>query len=123
MIIGVIGLGVVGSANKYGFEKIYKQGFAIKTPINLELQSIATQSLREGLEEYDKRKGWRGPLLNKKNFNDWNKNLEKYKLEKTIGWKLAIITKINKFFVEIETENKTKGKIKYEKGHIIISKR
>ncbi len=100
--------------DKYGFEKIYEQGFAIKTPINLELQSVATQSLREGLEEYDKRKGWRGPILNKKNLNDWTKNLEKYKLEKTIGWKLAIIKKIDKFFVEIETENKTKGKIKYE---------
>ncbi len=99
---------------KYGFEKIYKQGFAIKTPINLNLQTIATQSLREGLEEYDKRKGWRGPIVNKKNFNNWSKDLEKYKLEKTIGWNLAIIKKIDKFFVEIETENKLKGKIKYK---------
>ena len=98
---------------KYGFEKIYKQGFAIKTPINLNLQSIATQSLREGLEEYDKRKGWRGPIVNKKNFNNWNKNLKKYKLEKSIGWDIAIIKKIDKFFLEIETENKLKGKIKY----------
>ena len=99
---------------KYGFEKIYKQGFAIKTPINLNLQTIATQSLREGLEEYDKRKGWRGPIVNKKNFNNWSKDLEKYELEKTIGWNLAIIKKIDKFFVEIETENKLKGKIKYK---------
>ncbi len=50
---------------KYGFNKIYKQGLIIKTPINLELQSIATESLRNGLEEYDKRKGWREPLTNK----------------------------------------------------------
>ncbi len=99
---------------KYGFNKIYKQGFTIKTPINLQLQSIATQSLREGLEEYDKRKGWRGPLINKKNNNDWNKNLKKFKLEKTIGWNLAIVKKINKFEVEIETEKKTQGIIKYK---------
>ena len=39
---------------------------------------------------------------------------EKYKLEKTIGWDLAIIEKINKFSVEIETENKVKGKIEYK---------
>ena len=70
---------------KYGFDKIYKQGLTIKTPINLELQSIATQSLREGLEKYDKRKGWRGPILNKKITDQWNKNLKKYKLEKSIG--------------------------------------
>jgi len=99
---------------KYGFDKIYKQGFTIKTPINLELQSIATQSLREGLEEYDKRKGWRGPILNKKISNQWNKNLKKYKLEKTIGWNLAIVRKINKFSVEIETEKKKQGVIKYD---------
>tara|TARA_B100000965_G_scaffold5884_1_gene4594 strand:- start:3194 stop:5533 length:2340 start_codon:yes stop_codon:yes gene_type:complete len=99
---------------KYGFNKIYKQGFTINTPINLELQSIATKSLREGLEKYDKRKGWRGPILNKKINDGWNKNLEKYKLEKTIGWELAIIKKINKFSVEIETENKIIGKIRYK---------
>ena len=99
---------------KYGFDKIYKQGFTIKTPINLELQSIATESLREGLEEYDKRKGWRGPILNKKITDQWNKNLKKYKLEKTIGWDLAIVKKINKFSVEIETEKKNQGIIKYD---------
>ena len=98
----------------YGFDKIYKQGFAIKTPINLELQSIATESLREGLEKYDRRKGWRGPIMNKKNSDNWNTNLKKYKLEKTIGWDLAIIEKINKFSVEIETENKVKGTIEYK---------
>ena len=99
---------------KYGFDKIYKQGLTIKTPINLDLQSIATQSLREGLEKYDKRKGWRGSILNKKITDQWNKNLKKYKLEKSIDWNLAIVKKINKFSVEIETEKKVQGIIKYE---------
>ena len=57
---------------RYGFDKIYKKGFTIKTPINLNLQTIATISLRDGLEKYDKRKGWRGPILNKKYTNQWN---------------------------------------------------
>ena len=99
---------------KYGFDKIYKQGFTIKTPLNLELQSFANQSLREGLEKYDRRKGWRGPILNKKITKKWYENLKKYKLEKTIGWDLAIIKNINKFSLEIETENEKKGIIKYE---------
>ena len=54
--------------DKFGFEKVYNQGLNIKTPLNLELQSIATMSLRKGLENYDKRKGWRGPLINKKKY-------------------------------------------------------
>ena len=99
---------------KYGFDKVYKQGFNIKTPINLDIQTIATQSLRDGLIQYDKRKGWRGPLLNKKDTNNWNNDLKKYHLEKSIGWNLAIIKKKNKFFVEIETDQKIAGKIEYQ---------
>ena len=54
--------------DKFGFEKVYKKGLNIKTPLNLELQNLATNSLRKGLERYDRRKGWRGPLTNKKKF-------------------------------------------------------
>jgi len=99
---------------KYGFEKVYKQGFNIKTPINLKIQTIATQSLREGLIKYDKRKSWRGPLLNKKPSKSWTKGLEKFDLEKSIGWNLAIVKKIDKFFAEIETNQNDKGKIEYK---------
>ena len=100
--------------DKYGFDKVYKQGFNIKTPINLEIQSIATKALREGLVSYDKRKGWRGPLLNKKYSSNWQENLKKFYLEKSINWNLAIVKKINKFSVEIETDQKTKGFIEYK---------
>jgi penicillin-binding protein 1A len=100
--------------DKFGYEKVYKQGLNINTPINLNLQKIATQSLRDGLVSYDKRRGWRGPVLKIKNINNWTNKLEKYRLEKSINWDLAIITKIDKFSVEIETEEKLKGIIKYE---------
>jgi len=95
------------------YEKVYNQGFNINTPINLELQKIATQSLRNGLIEYDKRKGWRGPLLNKTYSKKWSEGLEKYDLENSIKWKTAIVRKISKFSVEIETHDKIKGVIEY----------
>ena len=100
--------------DKFSYEKVYKQGLNINTPINLNLQKIATQSLRDGLISYDKRRGWRGPIQNKKYSNKWMNNLKKFRLEKSINWQLAIIKKIKKFSVEIETENKLKGFIKYE---------
>ena len=100
--------------DKFSYEKVYKQGLNINTPINLKLQKIATLSLREGLISYDKRKGWRGPLTNKKNFNKWTDGLEEFKLEKSIGWQIAIVKKIEKFSVEIETENKSSGLINYK---------
>ena len=99
--------------NRFGFEKVYKQGFNIKTPLNLELQNIATSSLRKGLESYDRRKGWRGPLTNKKKSENWKKDLDKFKLEKSIGWNIAIVKKINKFSAIIETNDNLKGAINY----------
>ena len=95
------------------YEKVYNQGFNINTPINLELQKIATQSLRNGLIEYDKRKGWRGPLLNKTYSKKWSEGLEKYDLENSINWKIAIVRKISKFSLEIETFDKIKGVIEF----------
>ncbi len=95
------------------YEKVYKQGFNINTPINLELQRIATKSLRDGLIEYDKRKGWRGPIKNVKFDKNWYKNLEEYGLEKSINWKIAIVKKVDKFSVVIETKDKSEGVIKY----------
>ncbi|WP_440643496.1 penicillin-binding protein 1A [Candidatus Pelagibacter sp. HIMB123] len=96
------------------YDKVYKQGFNINTPIDLNLQTIATKSLRDGLIAYDKRKGWRGPLTNKIYNSEWKKNLEKYKLENSINWKLAIVKKINKFSAEIETEDNIEGVIEYQ---------
>ena len=100
--------------SKFGYDKVYKQGLNINTPINLNLQKIATQSLRDGLISYDKRKGWRGPIVNKKYSIKWADDLKKFKLEKSINWQLAIVKKIKKFSVEIETDSESKGFIKYE---------
>ena len=97
----------------YGYEKVYKQGFNIKTPINLELQNLAAASLRKGLVEYDKRRGWRGPLDNRKD-KGWYKNLDKFNLEKIIGWQIAIVKRIDKFETVIQTSNKENGTISYE---------
>ena len=100
--------------DKLSYEKVYKQGFNINTPINLKLQKIATESLRQGLEKYDRRKGWRGVLKNKVYTDKWAEDLKEFNLEKSIGWNIAIIKEINKFSVNIETQNKLKGKINYK---------
>jgi penicillin-binding protein 1A len=96
------------------YDKVYKQGLNINTPINLEFQKVATETLRNGLISYDKRKGWRGALTNKNFSENWSDNLEKFDLENSINWKLAIITKLNKFSVEIQTEDKSDGKIEFK---------
>ncbi len=97
------------------YEKVYNQGYNINTPINLDLQKIATKSLRNGLVAYDRRKGWRGPIKNIKYSKDWYKDIEKkFKLEKSIDWEIVIVKKINQFNSIIETENNLQGIINYK---------
>ncbi len=99
---------------KLTYEKVYKQGYNINTPINLKLQKIATESLRNGLIAYDQRKGWRGPIKNIKNHENWHNNLDKkYKLENSINWEIAIVKEIDQFQTKIETVNKSSGLINY----------
>ncbi len=95
------------------YDKVYKQGFNVNTPIDLDLQKIATDSLRKGLVSYDKRNGWRGPIANVKYNKDWDKDLETYKLEKSVKWDLAIVKDIKKFSISIETDEGLSGKINY----------
>ncbi len=97
----------------YGFDKVYKQGFNIKTPLDLKLQKVATDSLRNGLQEFDKRKGWRGPLSKKKKHKNWKEDLAKFHLEKSLGWELAVINSVGKFETVIETQNGRDGIISF----------
>ena len=96
---------------QFGFEKVYKKGLNIKTPLNLKIQSTSTSALRSGLINYDRRKGWRGPLTNKRYNVKWPEGLEKFKLEKSINWELAIVKAVNGSKIKIETKNKNKGYI------------
>ena len=100
---------------KLTYEKVYNQGYNINTPIDLNLQKIATKSLRDGLIAYDRRKGWRGPLKNIEYKKDWSNEIKKeFKLEKSIGWQIAFVKKINQFNVEIEIENGSQSLIHYK---------
>ena len=94
-----------------GYDKVYKEGLNIKTPLNLTLQEISSSVLRDGIENYDKRKGWRGPIKNISLSNQNWKNLINNNLEKKIGWEIARVIKIDYSGIEIETENNKVGKI------------
>ena len=74
---------------KYGFEKLYSQGLSIRTPLNINYQIQAIKSLRKGIEDYDKRRGWRGPITNKVKDKKWKNKVEKIKLDPTLNWSLA----------------------------------
>lgn len=49
---------------KYGAEVVNTNGLRVYTALDLHLQQIAEQTLRQGLRAYDKHHGWRGPEKN-----------------------------------------------------------
>ncbi len=98
--------------NIYGFEKLYSQGLSISTPLNINYQIQALKSLRKGIEDYDRRRGWRGPITNKYKNKNWEKKISQYKLDPTLKWHVAEIVSINEGVVRFNIIDKKKENIK-----------
>jgi len=49
-------------AELYGDAKLYEGGLSVRTTLDPRLQRIAERVLRQGLIDYDRRHGWRGPV-------------------------------------------------------------
>ena len=92
----------------YGFEKLYSQGLSIRTPLNIKYQTDAINSLRKGIEAYDKRHGWRGPITNKLKQKNWKKIIDNYKLDPTLKWEFAEITQVNNSNLEFQIVDEKK---------------
>ena len=54
---------------KYGEETVYRKGLNVYTTLNEKAQMSAAKSLQVGLQELDKRRGWRGPIDHKDNID------------------------------------------------------
>ena len=100
-------------SNNYGYDDLYKGGLSIRTPLNSNYQIEALSALRMGLEQYDKRHGWRGPITNidKK---DWIKNINDLKIDRSLNWKVAKVIEIKKLIIKIETQDKEIGNIDFK---------
>lgn len=64
--------------DKYGNDSINLGGLTIRTSLQPDLQKVATQALQNGLIEYDRRHGWRGPVAHVL-LDDLSEELTKYK--------------------------------------------
>ena len=93
----------------FGFEKLYSQGLSIRTPLNINYQIQAIKSLRKGIEDYDRRHGWRGPITNKFKNKNWQRKIDQIKLDPTLNWKIAEIVSLDKSQIKFKLIN-SKGK-------------
>ena len=68
---------------------------SIKTPLNIDYQIQALDSLRKGIVDYDRRRGWRGPITNIKKNKNWEKKVAQFSLDPTLNWNLVEIISVN----------------------------
>ncbi|HTV05052.1 MAG TPA: PBP1A family penicillin-binding protein [Acidobacteriaceae bacterium] len=49
---------------EYGFSRVHEAGLKVYTTLDLDLQQTANKAVQDGLAAYERRRGWRGPILN-----------------------------------------------------------
>lgn len=68
---------------KYGEDAVYKGGMKVYTTLDRGMQSAAVNAMQSGLREVDKRRGWRGPIDQKKGV-DFEAELKRKDLTTTV---------------------------------------
>ena len=100
---------------RYGFKKLYSEGLSIKTPLDINYQIQAIKSLRKGIEEYDRRHGWRGAITNKLRDKNWKQKIKNIKIDPTLNWKKAEIIKVNDYGITFKTLKGIENNISIQK--------
>jgi penicillin-binding protein 1A len=95
---------------KFGEKVLYQEGLVVRTSLDPILQEHAQQALKQGLIAYDRRHGWRGPLLhfalsqkerviankNKQELAPWILKLQSAVVPAGIGtWHMVIVLDLN----------------------------
>ena len=96
---------------KYGFKKLYSEGLSIKTPLDVSYQIQAIKSLRRGIEAYDRRHGWRGPVTNKFNNENWQEKIKRLKIDPTLNWEIVEITNLDENGINFKSDRGIQGRI------------
>ncbi len=86
----------------YGFKKLYSEGLSITSPLNGKYQIAALNALRYGIESYDKRHGWRGPIVNIKKDSGWKNKISSIEIDETLNWEIAEVINIDQYTSEIK---------------------
>ena len=103
----------------YGDDELYGGGLSVRTTLDPKLQAIADRALREGLMEYDRRHGWRGPVAQVElgDGGGWREKLRE--IETPVAalkdWRLALVLEVTGEDAKIGfKEEGAQGRIPFE---------
>ena len=99
--------------NRYGEEQLNSGGLSIRTTIDTTMQRAARRALRDGLEAYDRRHGYRGPIVTFEGFDDWPTQLAEVAAPRDLdeGWRKAVVLELDDEHAHIGFEDSTRGRI------------
>ncbi|WP_409433802.1 PBP1A family penicillin-binding protein [Litorimonas sp. RW-G-Af-16] len=82
---------------KYGQDELYTGGLSIRTTLDTDMQLAGREALRRGLEMFDRRHGYRGPLAQWDSLDDWKTKLTEFETPPDIGdWRVAVVLETSK---------------------------
>ena len=97
----------------YGSDQVFENGIVVSTTLNTKLQKAAISSLEKGIELYDKKHGWRGPLGRLEDNDNWEEELKNFEVKSLhkYSWKKAAVISVNKDMATIGLEDSSFGAI------------
>lgn len=103
---------------RYGDKALYEGGLVVRSTLDPTLQKIAKRELRRGLETYDRRHGWRGPLaritLEGAGDTGWQEKLHAVTPPRDLGgWSMAVVLAVHRKGVEIGLADGSRGQIPF----------
>src|SRR5947207_6038672 len=83
----------------YGEKGLYEGGLTVSTTLDPVIQQTADKALRDGLVDYDRRHGWRGPYAKIADMsNDWEQEFARIQQRRPLNapssWQLAVVTAV-----------------------------
>ncbi len=95
---------------RYGKSKLYAGGLSVRTTLDPRLQRYARKALRDGLIDYDRRHGWRGPLAHMRLDANWKVRLNEMERPAALGeWRIALVTGVDREAAWIRLSDGTEG--------------
>ncbi len=90
-------------AQMYGEKSLYEGGLMVRTSLDPKLEKIAEKSLRNGLINYDRKRGYRGPVAKITIEENWPKKLAEVNLNglDIKPWRYAVILSVSDKIVNI----------------------
>jgi len=109
---------------RFGEDKLYGGGLSVRTTLDPELQRHARKALIDGLVEFDRSRGWRGPVDHIDVSGDWGAKLAEMSTPSDIDpWRLGVVLKVEsaKIIVGLRPTREPDGSISPKREAVEIS--